>query len=109
MKHHRLDDMTKGWFVGDFSPVVVNSKKCEVAIKRYSAGDYEAPHYHRIATEVTTVISGRIKMLGREWNVGDILTIEPGEATDFMALSDAITVVVKVPSIVDDKYFVESE
>ena len=99
--------MTKGWFVGDFVPTSFSSKDCEVAIKHYSKGDHEAAHYHKISTEITAIVSGDVRMLGREWTAGDILTIEPGEATDFLALTDVITVVVKVPSSTSDKYLVD--
>lgn len=101
---HRLSDMTKGWFVGDFLPVAHASTDCEVAIKHYRAGDYEARHHHRIATEVTAIVAGRARMAGREWGEGDIITIPPGFSTDFEALSDVITVVVKTPSAKGDKY-----
>lgn len=104
MRHDRLETMTKGWFVGDFLPTSLNSKTCEVAIKHYAEGDHEGAHYHQIATEITAIVSGRVRMLGAEWGAGDILTIEPGEATDFLALTDVVTVVVKVPSAPDDKY-----
>ena len=33
MKHDRLGDMTKGWFVGNFSPTVLCTSDCEVAVK----------------------------------------------------------------------------
>jgi len=36
-------------------------------------------------------------MMGRTWEAGDIIVIEPGEATDFTAITDATNVVVKVP------------
>ncbi|MBL6457864.1 hypothetical protein JMJ55_21230 [Belnapia sp. T6] len=104
MKHARLEDMVKGWFVGDFAPSVLRTTACEVAVKRYKAGEAEAAHLHRVATEVTLVLSGRVRMLGREWSEGDIITIEPGEATDFLALTDAVNVVVKLPSAAGDKY-----
>lgn len=104
MRHDRLETMTKGWFVGDFTPVALNSQACEVAIKHYAAGDHEGAHMHKIATEITAIVSGRVRMLGSEWGPGDILTIEPGEATDFLALTDVVTVVVKTPSAPDDKY-----
>lgn len=98
--------MTKGWFVGDFSPSILRSKDCEVGIKHYRAGDYEAAHYHAIATEITAIVSGRAVMFGREWGPGDILTVEPREETDFLALTDVVTVVVKMPSAPSDKYVV---
>lgn len=106
MRHDRLEAMTKGWFVGDFVPRSLHSNDCEVAIKHYRAGDHEAAHYHKVATEITAIVSGDVEMLGRRWGAGDILTIEPGETTDFRALTDVVTVVVKVPSAPDDKYVV---
>jgi hypothetical protein len=99
--------MIKGWFVGDFSPAAIRSEQCEVAIKRYAAGDHETAHYHAVAVELTAIVSGRVRMMGREWGAGDIVTVEPGEATDFSALTDAVTVVVKLPSVKDDKFLVE--
>jgi quercetin dioxygenase-like cupin family protein len=104
VKHARLDDMVKGWFVGDFAPAAYRTGACEVAIKRYRRGEAEDMHHHRIATEVTQVVEGRIRMFDQDWGAGDIIVIEPGEATAFEALSDALTIVVKVPSACDDKY-----
>ena len=107
MQVDRLEAMTKGWFVGDFSPTTFRSSACEVAIKHYAAGDSEAEHVHRIATEITAIVSGRAMMCGKEWTAGDILTIDPGDATDFLALTDTVTVVVKLPSVPHDKHFVD--
>jgi hypothetical protein len=45
-------------------------------------------------------------MNGVEYNEGEIVVIEPGEATDFEALQDTITTVVKLPCAKDDKYIV---
>lgn len=104
MKTYRLDDMTKGWFVGAFQPAAFTTGTVEVGIKRYSAGDCEEAHFHKIATEITLVLSGRIRMFGKEWSAGDIIVVEPGEITDFTALTDAINVVVKTPGALDDKY-----
>ena len=106
MRHDRLEKMTKGWFVGDFLPTALHSTACEVAVKHYSKGDHETAHYHQIATEITVIVSGKVRMLGSEWTAGDILTIEPGEITDFLALTDVVTVVVKTPSAPLDKFVV---
>lgn len=104
MKLFRLSDMTKGWFVGGFQPSVLRTDAAEVAVKTYSKGDYEARHYHKVAPEITAIVSGRVRMNGTEYGEGDIVLIEPGEATDFEALSDVTTVVVKLPSVAGDKY-----
>ncbi len=100
----RLQDMFKGWFVGDFDPSVLRTQACEVAVKTYKAGETEALHHHKVATEVTLVLAGRVRMCGREWGEGDIVVLQPGEATDFEALTDAINVVVKTPGAPHDKY-----
>lgn len=106
MRSAKLNDMVRGWFVGAFTPTALATEACEVAVRAYRAGDREAAHYHRVAVEVTLVISGRVRMAGRDWGEGDIVVLEPGEATDFEALTDAVNVVVKVPGARDDKYLV---
>jgi mannose-6-phosphate isomerase-like protein (cupin superfamily) len=104
MRSAKLDEMKKGWFVGGFNPTAHSTEACEVAVKYYKAADKEGPHLHRVATEITLVLSGRAQMVGKEWRAGEILVLEPGEITDFEALTDCITVVVKLPSVLNDKY-----
>jgi quercetin dioxygenase-like cupin family protein len=104
MRTARLEDMVKGWFVGDFEQSVLRTSACEVAVKHYKAGEREDLHHHRIATEVTLVISGTVFMCGRQWGAGDIILLDPNDATDFEALTDAVNVVVKMPSVPGDKY-----
>lgn len=107
MTRHRLDEMVRGWFVGDFEPVVERSAEVEVAIKRYAAGDAEARHVHRVATELTAVVAGTVRMDGQELHAGDILRLEPGEPSDFYAITDAVVVAVKLPAVAGDRYLVE--
>jgi hypothetical protein len=35
MDVYRLDDMVKGWFVGDFEPTALRTAACEVSVKHY--------------------------------------------------------------------------
>lgn len=104
MKIDNLEKMIKGWFVGDFVPVVYPSKDFEVAIKYYKKGDQEEKHYHRVSTEITAIASGKVMMFDQIFKTGDIITINPNEATAFEAIEDTITVVVKVPSSKNDKF-----
>ncbi|AQZ50217.1 hypothetical protein [Martelella mediterranea] len=105
MKTARLDDMVKGWFIGNFDPSLAKTEDVEVAVKRYDRGDSEARHFHKIATEYTVVVQGRIRMNGVEYGAGDIIVMEPGEATDFECLeNDSVNVVVKIPGARNDKY-----
>lgn len=109
MKTARLDGMVKGWFVGNFEPSLYRTNDVEVAVKSYHAGDREAAHYHKIATELTVVTKGKVRMNGTEYGEGDIIVMEPGDVTDFEALTDAENVVVKLPGANNDKYIAEEE
>jgi quercetin dioxygenase-like cupin family protein len=105
MKTAKLDNMVKGWFIGNFDPTLLKTNDCEVAVKHYKKGDYEEAHYHKVATEYTVIISGRVKMNGIEYQAGDIIVMEPNESTDFEVLADGtVNVVVKIPGANDDKY-----
>lgn len=109
MKKARLEDMVKGWFVGNFEPTLYKTNAVEAAVKVYKAGDHEDAHYHKIATELTVIVSGKVRMNGVEYGPGDIIVMEPGEVTDFEALTDAVNAVVKLPGANNDKYAAEEE
>lgn len=104
LERHQLADFTKGWFVGDFEPTLVPSSAVEVAVKHYRAGEHEEKHHHRVAEEVTVIVSGTVRMSGEEIGAGEIIRIPAGAATDFTAVTDATTVVVKLPCVKGDKY-----
>lgn len=104
MEKFRIDDMVGGWFIGNFSPSLYKTNDVEVAIKNYKKGDKDKAHYHKIATEFTLIINGRVKMAGQEFSKGDIIKINPFDLTDFEALTDVTTVVVKLPGANNDKY-----
>jgi hypothetical protein len=101
-----LNNMTKGWFIGNFDPSLFKTNDVEVAVKRYKAGDHEDAHFHKIATEYTVIIEGEVEMNGVRYGKDDIIVMEPGEATDFTAVTDSVNVVVKMPGANNDKYLV---
>jgi anti-sigma factor ChrR (cupin superfamily) len=107
MRVARLDDMVRGWFVGAFTPTACSTDACEVAIRPFRAGDAEAMHFHKVATEITAILSGVVEMCGRRFGAGDIIVLDPGDRTDFRCIEDCVTVVVKVPGALNDKYLVE--
>jgi hypothetical protein len=107
MKVSRIEDMTKGWFVGGFESAALWSDACEVAVKRHNAGYSDEDHYHEIATEATVVVSGKARMMGRDCGAGDIIVVEPGEISNFLAVTDVLVVVVKIPSVPGDKYLLQ--
>lgn len=104
IEKYNLKEMQKGWFIGDFEPSLYTTNKFEVAVKQYKAGDREESHYHKIAVEFTVILFGEVKMSGIFYKQGDIIKIKPGSSTDFEAITDVSTVVVKIPGAKDDKY-----
>jgi len=99
-----VNDMINGWFVGDFYPAVLKTKNFEAGMKCYKKGEKEAKHYHKIATEITLIASGKVIMCDRIIGAGEMILMEPGVATSFEALEDTITFVIKTASVMGDKY-----
>ena len=104
LEKYKLEDMIKGWFIGNFEPSLYTTNDVEVGIKKYSAGDYENAHFHKIATEFTVIISGTVEMNGVQYFENEIIKIIPGVKTNFKAITDVVTVVVKLPGANNDKY-----
>jgi hypothetical protein len=104
IEHYSLEEMIKGWFIGNFEPSLFKTNDVEVGVKKYLAGEYENKHYHKIATEFTVIVSGIVEMNGILFKENDIIKIKPGVKTNFKAISDVVTVVVKLPGSNDDKY-----
>lgn len=109
MDKHNISEFTRGWFVGGFTPTLYKTTDVEVAVQKFTKGDREPRHCHRVATEITMIVSGKARMNNVTLSAGDILKIEPGVYTDFEALEDTITTVVKVPGALNDKYVEEIE
>lgn len=106
MRIFKLSDFTRGWIVGDFNNSVIKMNSSEFCVKRFKAGEKEPLHYHKLTTEITVVVSGSIKMNGIEYGPDDVVVMEPGESTDFEALTDATTVAFRNGSFPGDKYIV---
>jgi quercetin dioxygenase-like cupin family protein len=104
MHKARLNDMIGGWFVGNFSPTALKTGAAEVAVKHYKPGEHTPRHHHKIATELTVIVSGEVEMNGQRYVAGDIVVVEPGESTDFRTLTATTTAVVKIPGAEKDKY-----
>ncbi len=106
MKIHNLNEFQGGWFVGRFVPTLNAIDGAEVAIKRYPRGFIDEKHLHKVADEITVVVSGCVMINERLYYPDDVIVIEKGESAEFMAVSDAVTCVVKVPCVKGDKYLV---
>lgn len=104
MEIRNIEEMFKGWFIGNFEPTLFKTNNVEVAVKFYKKGDFEESHFHKIATEFTVIIDGIVEMNGVTYETGQIIKIEPDEITDFKAITNVKTVVVKIPGATNDKF-----
>jgi hypothetical protein len=99
-----LKNMIKGWFIGNFEPTTFKTDLFEIAIKKYKAGDEEKEHFHKIAKEFTIIISGIVSFNNIEYFEDDIVIIEQNEKVKFKSITDSKTLVIKIPSSINDKY-----
>lgn len=98
-----LDNMTKGWFIGDFKPSVLRTKEFEVAVQFHKKGDQEPAHFHEHSVECNVLVSGSMNINGIEFEAGDIFTILPDEVARAEFHEDCTIVVVRTPSLPTDK------
>jgi quercetin dioxygenase-like cupin family protein len=100
----KLSRMKGGWFVGDFLPSVMQRKDFEVGYKLHKKGERWPKHIHKIATEITVLIRGKMTIQGQLLESGDIFVIYPDEVADPEFLEDCEIIIVKTPSVIGDKY-----
>ena len=107
MKKYKLENFTRGWVVGDFEPNIIRTKDFEVMVRYYKKGDKEAKHVHKLADEITIIVSGKFIMNGELLEAGDIIHLSPNDPTDFECLEDGANTVIKTPSVMGDKYLID--
>lgn len=98
-----LAEFHKGWLVGNFHPNLMNSTEVEVGVKFFQAGEREDMHYQKIATEHSVIVYGKARLGDLIVEPGTIVTVAPGVACDFEAIEETALVVIKSPSLPDDK------
>jgi hypothetical protein len=106
VKVSNIDKFLRGWFIGDFSPSLFKTKDVEVAVQYYKKGSLEQEHFHKIATEITVIVSGKVKINNTVFKEKDIIVLQPNESSIFEVLEDCTTLVVKIPGASNDKYIV---
>jgi quercetin dioxygenase-like cupin family protein len=108
MKKTRIEDYKRGWFIGDFEPSLLKTKDFEVSYMRHSKGEVWPAHYHKRSEEYNVLIEGKMIIQGQLLVSGDVFMFEKDEIADPVFLEDCKLIVVKVPSVIGDKYEVLS-
>jgi len=95
------------WFIGGFKESVYKTDLFEVGYKKYKKGFIGEKHLHKVATELNFIINGRVKYSGIVCNENELMVINPNEITEFEVLEDCSIMVIKTPSIKNDKYILD--
>lgn len=101
---YNIKDFKGGWFIGNFEPSLIRTEGFEVGVNFHPSGSYWAPHYHKVATEITYLMSGRMEICGKTIEAGQLFVIPPLEPAAPIFLTDCHVVIVKTPSVPGDKY-----
>ena len=103
MDRYRIEDFINGWIVGNFSPSLFRNEDFEVGYKTYKSGDIEPAHFQLVATEITIVTQGSVRIGALTYVPGDIIVIHPSEVADFESITESSLVCIKFPSFPSDK------
>lgn len=106
MKVFKIDDMKGGWFVGNFEPTVYKTEGFEVGFHVHEKGEEWPAHYHKVGTEITYLMKGKMIIQGKTLVTGDVFVIHPYEIADPIFLEQCTVVIVKTPSDTMDKYVI---
>ena len=107
MQKFRFDEMTRGWFIGDFLPSALRTKDFEVGLVKHKKGDTWDKHYHEHVTEESLFLKGKVRVNDEVFSEGDILVIKSNETVDPLFLEDTEVIIIKTPSIIDDKKIIQ--
>ena len=83
------DSGARGWFIGDFDGAVHRTKDFEVTYQKNPRGQ-TASHIHKLAYEITLVISGCQICNCQMFVAVDICILEPGDISKIEYLEEKI-------------------
>lgn len=104
MKIKNIQDMKRGWLIGDFEPSILRTKDFEVGILTHKKGEFWSAHLHKESEEYNLLLDGKMEINGVLIEPGTIFIIEKNEISKPEFLEDCRVLVVKVPSLPGDKY-----
>jgi len=101
-----IDQFKMGWFVGNFEPTIYKNINFEVGHHNYKKGFASKPHTHRVSYEINYIVNGELIASGKHLKKGDMWVYEPNEISDVVFLKDTDLIIIKYPSLPEDKVIV---
>jgi mannose-6-phosphate isomerase-like protein (cupin superfamily) len=106
MKVSKIEDYYRGWYIGNFKPACLHTTEFEVGFLTHKKDEVWPPHIHKISTEINLLLEGEMIIQDKKITAGNIFILEPNEIADPIFLTDCKLVVIKTPSIPNDKYLI---
>jgi hypothetical protein len=107
MREYDVSQFKLGWFIGDFEPTVLKTSEFEVCYRVQKQGEIHQPHYHPIGTEINYLIKGELRINGQLFVGPTVFVIDPGEPAYPICETDCELIIVKTPSLPNDKVLLE--
>ena len=104
VKKSKLENMTRGWLIGNFEPSILKTDLFEVGYLKHPKGQVWPPHLHKDADEYNIVIKGLLSINNEMINQGEVFIIPKNMLTSAKFLEDCEILCIKVPSNTKDKY-----
>lgn len=102
----KVSDSIGGWYIGNFEKAAYKTNAFEASYKKHYRGEKYDWHYHQHLDEINLVVSGIIRMHGKDFGPGDIFILEPYEIADPEFIEDCEVICIKAPNITNDKTIV---
>ena len=104
IKQNKLENMTRGWLIGDFSPSILKTNDFEIGYLKHPKDQVWPAHVHKEANEYNILIKGKLIINNETIEQGEIFIIPKNMLTSAKFLEDCEILCIKVPSLPKDKY-----
>ena len=102
----KLEDMYRGWFIGNFEPSVSKQETFEVGYLLHKKGEIWDTHYHNNIKEINLLVSGKMILNDITINKNEIFIIDSKTIASPIFLEDSYIVCVKIPCFKGDKIII---
>ena len=102
----KLEDMFRGWFIGNFEPSVSKQETFEVGYLLHKKGEIWDTHYHNNIKEINLLVSGKMIVNDITINKNEIFIIDSKTIASPIFLEDCYIICIKIPSFKGDKIII---
>jgi len=103
----KIEDMFRGWFIGNFEPSVSKQETFEVGYLLHKKGEIWDTHYHNNIKEINLLISGKMILNDNiVINKNEIFIIDSKTIVSPIFLEDCYIICIKIPSFKGDKLII---